>query len=60
MSVIRKIERQKLKFAYGTNKIQKTWRSNQIDKYSIQGYVEMWNKNHKKMKRITPRTAYNV
>lgn len=55
MSITRTIERNKLKEKYESNKIQKAWRNYQINKYSIQGYV-----NLRKNKKITPKTVYDV
>lgn len=61
MSIVRQIERNKLKDKQENNKIRKAWRTYQIDKYSIQGYCDIVNKNARtKMQRITPKTAYLV
>lgn len=61
MSILRKIERNKLKIKQENNKIRKAWRIHQIDKYSIEGYCELYNKNvNKKEQKISPKTAYNV
>ena len=59
--MIRKIERNKLKIKQENNKIRKAWRMYQVDKYSIDGYCKLYNKNiTSKLKRITPKTIYNV
>lgn len=60
MSIIRKIERNKLKFEQKNNKIRKAWRTNQIHKYGLKKYCLLWNKSHKKTNKITPKAAYNV
>ena len=46
-SILRKIERNKIKQNYGNNKIQKAWRQKQVNEYGIQGYIDMHNKNCK-------------
>lgn len=61
MSIERKIERNQLKKDLGNNKIRKSWRSYQIDKYSIQGYCDLYNKNNpNKIDKLTPKTAYLI
>lgn len=61
MSIIRQIERNKLKSKQQNNKIRKSWRTHQIDKYSIQGYCKMYNKNNpKKLDKLTPKEAYLI
>lgn len=61
MSIIRQIERNKLKAKQQNNKIRKSWRTHQIDKYSIQGYCKMYNKNNpKKLDKLTPKEAYLI
>lgn len=72
MSVLRQIKRNKLKLRQQNNKIRKAWRSKQIEKYSIQGYCDLINKNNSKIKKIngkkvritrnklTPSEAYMV
>lgn len=61
MSITRKIERNKLKVKQQNNKIRKAWRTKQINKYSIKGYCDMYNKNNpKKQDKLTPKQAYIV
>mgnify|MGYP003610632424 FL=1 len=72
MSVLRKIKRNKLKLRQQNNKIRKAWRSKQIEKYIIQGYCDLINKNNSKIKKVngkkvritrnklTPSEAYMV
>lgn len=61
MSITRQIERNKLKQKQQNNKIRKVWRTHQIDKYSIQGYCKMYNKNNpKKLDKLTPKEAYLI
>lgn len=47
MSILRKIERNKLKNEQKNNKIQKAWRKKQVDAYGIQGYIDLHNQNCK-------------
>ena len=47
MSILRKIERNKLKHDQKNNKIQKVWRRKQVEKYGLQGYIDLYNKNCK-------------
>lgn len=61
MSIIRQINRNKLKVKQQNNKIRKAWRIEQINKYSIQKYCDMYNRNNpKKQDKLTPKQAYNV
>lgn len=61
MSITRQIERNELKAKQQNNKIRKVWRTHQIDKYSIQGYCKMYNKNNpKKLDKLTPKEAYLI
>lgn len=61
MSIIRKIERNKLKEKQQNNKIRKAWRTEQINKYSIKGYCDMYNRNNpKKLNKLTPKQAYSI
>lgn len=61
MSIIRQIERNKLKSKQQNNKIRKVWRTHQIDKYSIQGYCKMYNKNNpKKLDKLTLKETYLI
>lgn len=61
MSTLRQIERNKLKYEQRNNKIRKAWRSKQIEKYSIQGYCDMYNRNNpSRTNKLTPKTAYMV
>lgn len=72
MSITRQIERNKLKQKQQNNKIRKAWRTYQINKYSIQGYCDLINKNNSKIKKVngkkvritrnklTPSEAYMV
>lgn len=55
---MRKIERNFLKKYMGSNRIRKAWRNFQIQRYGLEQYVDIFNKNqNKKQKRITPNTA---
>lgn len=61
MSITRQIERNKLKSKYRNNKIRKAWRTEQINKYSIKGYCDMYNRNNpKKQDKLTPKEVYSV
>ena len=61
MSISRQIERNKLKTKQQNNRIKKAWRTEQINKYSIKGYCDMYNKNNpKKQDKLTPKQAYLV
>lgn len=61
MSITRQIERNKLKVKQQNNKIRKAWRTEQINKYSIQGYCDIYNRNNpKKLDKLTPKQAYSV
>lgn len=61
MSTLRQIKRNKLKFEQGNNKIRKAWRDKQTEKYSLQGFCDMYNKNNpNKNDKMTPKTAYIV
>lgn len=61
MSITRKIERNKLKAKQQNNKIRKAWRTEQINKYSIKGYCDMYNRNNpKKINKLTPKQAYSI
>ena len=61
MSITRKIERNQLKVKQQNNKIRKAWRTEQINKYSIQGYCKMYNRNNpNKTDKLTPKNAYIV
>lgn len=61
MSIKRQIERNKLKINYRSNKIRKAWRTEQINKYSIKGYCDMYNRNNpKKLDKMTPKEVYLV
>ena len=61
MSITRQIERNKLKSKYRNNKIRKSCRTEQINKYSIKAYCDMYNKNNpKKQDKLTPKNAYLV
>ena len=46
-SILRKIERNKLKNEQKNKKIQKEWRKKQVDAYGIQGYIDLHNQNCK-------------
>ena len=52
MSFERKVRRNELKFEQKNNKIANVWRTEQIHKYGVQNWVDMWNKNHTKRKKI--------
>lgn len=61
MSITRQIERNKLKIKQQNNKIRKSWRIKQINKYSIEGYCKIYNKNNpKKQDKLTPKEVYLV
>lgn len=61
MSITRKIERNKLKVKQQNNKIRKAWRTEQINKYSIKGYCDMYNTNNpNKINKLTPKQAYSI
>ena len=54
----RKIQRNFLKKYMNSNRIRKAWRDFQIQKYGLQQYVDMYNRNQNKLnKKITPNTA---
>lgn len=55
MSFERKVRRNELKFEQKNNKISKVWRTEQIHKYGVQNWVDMWNKNHTTKRRINGR-----
>lgn len=58
---MRKIRRNIFKLEQGNNKIQSAWRNYQIEKYSIDGYCKIINRNaNTKTKRITPSIAYSI
>ncbi len=59
-SYLRKIERNILKEEQGNNNIKRKWREHQIDKYSIQDYCDLYNKNNKKMNKLKPNEIYNI
>lgn len=46
-SILRKLERNKIKRDYGNNKIKKAWRQKQVNEYGMQDYIDMHNKNCK-------------
>lgn len=61
MSIIRTIQRNILKNSQQNNKIRKAWRTLQVEKYSIQGYCDMYNKNNKhKANKMKPSEVYMV
>ena len=60
MSVERQIERNKLKIKQGNNKIRKAWRIHQVDKYGIEPYCEIYNKNNPHKNKLIPKQVYNV
>ena len=54
----RKIQRNFLKKYMKSNRIRKAWRDFQIQKYGLEQYVDMYNRNQNKLnKKITPNTA---
>lgn len=55
-SISRKIERNKLKQSYQSNRIQKAWRKKQVDEYGLQGYIDLHNKNCKS--RVNTKTLF--
>lgn len=63
MSIERKTNRNKLKNAHKNNKINKSWREYQINKYGIRNWCDKYNqsqKNINKASRATPSNAYYV
>lgn len=46
-SILRKIQRNKMKYEQKNNKIKSAWRKKQVDKYGLQGYIDLHNKNCK-------------
>lgn len=58
----RKIQRNFLKKWQGNNKINKTWRNFQVEKYGLEQYIKMYNKNQGKHKgrRINTKTVFSV
>lgn len=47
MSMLRKIQRNNMKYEQKNNKIKSAWRKKQVDKYGLQGYIDLHNKNCK-------------
>lgn len=61
MSTTRTIQRNRLKNSQQSNRIRKAWRIFQVEKYGIQGYCDMYNKNNKnKMNKLKPVDVYMV
>lgn len=63
MSICRKVNRNKLKKAYKSNKINRGWREYQINKYGIDDWCKKYNDSKKvtnKANKATPGTAYYV
>lgn len=61
MSIERTIQRNKIKNEQQNNKIRKAWRIFQVEKYSIQNYCDMYNKNNKnKINKLKPVDVYMV
>lgn len=63
MSICRKVNRNKLKKAYKSNKINRGWREYQINKYGIDDWCKKYNDSKKvtnKANKATPATAYYV
>lgn len=61
MSILRKIQRNKLKNSQQSNRIRKAWRTLQVEKYSIDGYCKLYNKNNKKkVTKMKPVDVYMV
>ena len=61
MSTTRTIQRNRLKNSQQSNRIRKAWRIFQVEKYGIQDYCYMYNKNNKNNKnKIKPVDVYMV
>lgn len=63
MSICRKVNRNKLKKVYKSNKINRGWREYQINKYGIDDWCKKYNDSKKvtnKASKATPGTAYYV
>lgn len=61
MSTTRTIQRNRLKNSQQSNRIRKAWRIFQVEKYGIQDYCDMYNKNNKnKMNKLKPVDVYMV
>ena len=61
MSTTRTIQRNKIKNEQQNNKIRKAWRISQVEKYGIQDYCDMYNKNNKnKINKLKPVDVYMV
>lgn len=61
MSIERTIQRNKIKNEQQNNKIRKVWRIFQVEKYGIQDYCDMYNKNNKnKINKLKPVDVYMV
>ena len=61
MSTTRTIQRNKIKNEQQNNKIRKAWRIFQVEKYGIQDYCDMYNKNNKnKINLLKPVDVYMV
>lgn len=61
MSIERTIQRNKIKNEQQNNKIRKEWRIFQVEKYGIQDYCDMYNKNNKnKINKLKPVDVYKV
>lgn len=46
-SMLRKIQRNNIKYEQKNNKIKSAWRKKQVDKYGLQRYIDLHNKNCK-------------
>lgn len=61
MSTTRTIQRNRLKNSQQSNRIRKAWRIFQVEKYGIQHYCDMYNKNNKnKINKLKPVDVYMV
>ena len=61
MSTTRTIQRNRLKNSQQSDRIRKAWRTFQVNKYAIQDYCDMYNKNSKnKINKLKPVDVYKV
>lgn len=61
MSTTRTIQRNRLKNSQQSDRIRKAWRTFQVNKYAIQDYCDMYNKNNKnKINKLKPVDVYKV
>ena len=61
MSIERNIQRNKIRNKHQNETIRKAWRTFQVNKYAIQDYCDMYNKNNKnKINKLKPVDVYMV